>query len=121
MAQRWLDLLLASDFGLSQVFRNVGDGRFAEIAMPEVLTDENGMGAAIGDFDGDGDLDWFVTSIFDGSGSTSEFWGDSGNRMYENVGGAVFVDATERAGVRDGAWGWGACAVDFDNDGDLLM
>ncbi len=113
-----LDMLLASDYGHSQVFRNSGDGRFEDITS-NVITDENGMGAAVGDYDNDGDLDWFVTSIFDPSGVPSEAWGASGNRMYRNVGGGVFEDATDEAGVRDGSWGWGACFADFDLDGDL--
>ncbi|HUG72038.1 MAG TPA: CRTAC1 family protein, partial [Steroidobacteraceae bacterium] len=29
----------------------------------------------------------------------------------------AFTDITEQAGVRDGYWGWGACAADFNNDG----
>ena len=30
-----------------------------------------------------------------------------------------FEDATDAAGVADGGWGWGTCAADFDNDGNL--
>lgn len=111
------DLLLASDYGFSQYFRNMGGGRF-EDQSTAVLSDENGMGAAVGDYDNDGDLDWFVTSIFDPSGVPSPAWGASGNRLYRNTGG-VLDDATDEAGVRDGSWGWGACFADFDNDGDL--
>ena len=33
--------------------------------------------------------------------------------------GGTFVDATDQAGVVDGGWGWAACAIDFENDGDL--
>jgi len=113
-----LDVLLASDFGRSQVFRNIGGGRFEDIST-NVLTEENGMGAAVGDFDNDGDMDWFVTSIFDESPEAPDTWGHSGNRLYRNVGGGQFEDATEEAGVRDGGWGWGACFADFDNDGNL--
>lgn len=115
----WPDILMASDFGLSQVFRNRGDGTFAEMAR-DVLTEENGMGAAIGDYDNDGDLDWFVTSIEDrepaAPGGSDQH---SGNRMYRNRGDGSFEDVTDAAGVRDGAWGWAACFEDFDNDGDL--
>jgi len=112
----WPDLLLASDFGLSQVFRNLGNGRFTDIST-DVLTDENGMGAAVADFDNDGDLDWFVTSIFDAEGSPGGRDGTTGNRLYRNDGSGTFEDVTDAAGVRDGAWGWGACAADFNNDG----
>ena len=73
------------------------------------------MGAAVGDYDHDGDMDWFVTSIHDPEGSSG--YGPTGNRLYRNAGGGRFEDATDAAGVREGGWGWGACLADFDNDG----
>lgn len=113
-----VDLLVASDFETSQVFLGQGGGRFVDVST-DVLTDENGMGAAIGDFDNDGHLDWFVTSIYDPTRPSFDGWGVSGNRLYRNLGDGRFEDVTEEAGVRDGGWGWGACAADFDNDGLL--
>jgi hypothetical protein len=41
-----------------------------------------------------------------------------GNRLYRNEDGA-FVDVTDEAGVASDGWGWGACFIDFENDGDL--
>ena len=108
------DLLLAGDFGSTQVLRNDGGTRFVDITGP-AITDENGMGAAVADFDRDGDQDWFVTSIAGAPVETG--LGITGNRLYRNDGGGIFADATETAGVREGGWGWGACAADFDNDG----
>ena len=108
------DLLLTGDFGSSQVLRNDAGIAFVDITGAEI-TDENGMGAAIGDYDRDGDLDWFVSSIHDPE-RLSEF-GPTGNRLYRNRGGGRFEDATHFAGVRAGGWGWGACLADFDNDG----
>ena len=112
------DLLFASDFGTSQVFLNLDGNRFVD-ATTESISDENGMGAAVGDYDNDGDLDWFVTSITDPSGVAHPEWGASGNRLYRNRGDGTFDDATDSAGVRHGYWGWGACFADFDNDGHL--
>ena len=40
------------------------------------------MGSAIGDYDNDGDLDWFVTSIRDPNGIVEGNWGITGNRLY---------------------------------------
>jgi hypothetical protein len=114
----WPDILAASDFGNSGVSLNNGDGTFRD-ATTDVISDENGMGAAIGDYDNDGDLDWFVTSIFDTSPTGGSRWGISGNRLYRNRGDGTFEDATDEAGVREGGWGWGACFADFDNDGSL--
>ena len=111
------DILLSSDFGSSQVLRNEAGTAFVDTGG-EVITDENGMGAAVGDYDRDGDLDWFVTSIHDADGSSD--FGPTGNRLYRNIDGSgQFSDATEDAGVREGGWGWGTCFADFDNDGYL--
>ena len=109
------DLLLASDFGTSQVLRNDAGRTFTDISG-DALTDENGMGAAVVDVDRDGDLDWFVTSIHKSERRSGRE--PTGNRLYLNIGGAEpFVDVSDLAQVREGGWGWGACAADFDNDG----
>lgn len=117
------DLLVAADFETSQIFHNVGQGRFVEVALGVANPDENGMGAAVGDLDNDGDLDWFVTSIWDFDQDPEFNWGVSGNRMYLNRGDGTFVDATDHAGVREGDWGWAASFADFNNDGwlDIAM
>ncbi len=111
------DLAIAGDFEQSTALRNDA-GVFLATSQP--LTDENGMGGAVGDVDGDGDLDWFVTSISGPPASVDEIpRGHSGNRLYLNDGAGNFTDQSELAGVRDGGWGWGACMADFDNDGHL--
>jgi hypothetical protein len=115
---QWPDVLLAADYHNSAILRNRRNGTFT-VEQPPVLTDENGMGAAVGDYDNDGDLDWFVTSIFDHDGVAEGNWGTTGNRLYRNRGDGTFEDVTDAAGVRDGYWGWGACFADFDNDGWL--
>jgi hypothetical protein len=119
----WPDLAVAADFGTSRLFWNNGDGTFIDGTMAAgVGTDENGMGSTIGDYDGDGDLDWFVTAIFDADQTCDTNpcnWGYSGNRLYRNDGSRVFGDATDTAGVREGFWGWGSAFFDYDNDGDL--
>jgi hypothetical protein len=112
----WQDLLVASDGGTSRLFWNNGDGTFTDgTDAAGVGTDEFGMGSTIGDFDGDGDLDWFVTSII-----ANAIWDQgTGNRLYRNDGGRSFSDATTVAGVRYGGWGWGTTFLDLDNDRDL--
>lgn len=110
------DLLMANDFESSQVLMNsFGGDLFLDLTSDEI-SDENGMGNAVTDYDRDGDLDWFVTSIWDPDAPTN----GSGNRLYENADGfGGFIDVTEEAGVRIGHWGWGACFADFDNDGHM--
>ncbi len=100
---RDLDILMVSDFRGSRVLINNGNGTFSASSFrPD---DENGMGAAIGDYDNDGDLDWFVSSI-------------NGNRLFENLGSGDF-QRNSASGVEPGGWGWGSCFADFNADGWL--
>ncbi|MGQ0720222.1 MAG: FG-GAP-like repeat-containing protein [Candidatus Eiseniibacteriota bacterium] len=107
----WPDLLAASDFLTSHVFRSDGDGTFTNVTNPVVIKDDNGMGSAVGDYDNDGDLDWFVSSIYN-------FPFKIGNRLYRNDAG-TFADVTPTAGVANGSWAWGSTMQDFNNDGLL--
>ncbi|RZO75425.1 MAG: CRTAC1 family protein [OM182 bacterium] len=116
------DLLMTSDYGESQIYRNNDDGTFTRITNRDVIVDQNGMGAAVGDYDNDGDMDWFVTSIHN-----LELTGEQddiartlfGNRLYRNDGNGTFSDISNGTGIANGGWGWGACTADFDNDGLL--
>jgi enediyne biosynthesis protein E4 len=111
------DLLVTADFGTSRVLLNQG-GRFERADVP-AISDENGMGAAVGDYDGDGVFDWFVSSVWDADGVTEGDWGTTGNRLYRGLGGGAFEDRTDDAGVRAGDWGWAACFADLDRDAVL--
>jgi len=115
----FLDILIAADFLTSQVFINQKNGTFVNTTDRNVITDENGMGAGVGDYDNDGDLDWFVSSIYDPNMVAEANWGISGNRLYRNNGDGTFDDVTVAAGLEHGFWGWGSCFSDFDNDGNL--
>ncbi|HEV8246575.1 MAG TPA: CRTAC1 family protein [Polyangiaceae bacterium] len=112
------DLLVASDFATSRVLRNQGGGHF-EPWLSLVISDENGMGSAIGDYDGDGAFDWFVSSVWDADSVAEGDWGMSGNRLYRNLGDGTFEDVTDVAGVREGDWGWATCFADLNQDGML--
>ncbi len=114
------DILIASDFGTSTVLQNDGDNTYSNATDRAVISDENGMGAALGDINNDGFMDWFVSSIFDPNGVAEANWGVTGNRLYKNEGsvlGIKFEDISISAGIVDGAWGWGACMQDFNSDG----
>ena len=113
----WPDVLIAADFGTTQVALNNGDGTFRSLENRILREAQFGMGSALGDIDNDGDLDWFVSSIL---GPGTNIITPHGNRLFTNTGtAAVFVDAAERLGVADGSFGWGACFLDIDNDSDL--
>ena len=114
----WPDLLLSADFGTSQIYINNRNGTFTRTTT-SVISDQNGMGSAVGDYDNDGNLDWFVSSIFDTRPAPTVTLGTTGNRLYRNRGDGTFEDVTDAAGVRQGYWGWGASFSDFNNDGYL--
>jgi hypothetical protein len=112
---RYQDLVAVADIGQAGWFFNNGSG----ILLPGEDSDiDFGMGGAVGDIDNDGDLDLFMTSIYDEE-SNEKIRSSTGNRLLLNDGSGAFSDVTDVAGVREGFWGWGAIMADFDNDGDL--
>lgn len=116
------DLVIVGDFETTMVFKNSNNEKFVNITSPDVITDENGMGLAFGDYNNDGLIDWFVSSIFDPLNphiNAQYSWSGSGNRLYKNTGDGQFEDASIDAGISDGGWGWAACMKDFNLDGHL--
>ena len=89
------------------LYRNDGDGAFTDVtAAAGVGHTGYGHGACVGDVDGDGDLDLYVTNY-------------GPNVLYRNDGDGSFTDATAPAGVGDDAWGASCAFADYDLDGDL--
>ncbi len=110
------DLAIAGDFTTSQIFWNNGDGTFTDGTLAAgVGTGEDAMGLTIGDYDGDGQLDMFVSNLVDVPGEIDDH---SGNRLFRNNGNRTFSDQTDAGGVRDSGWSWGTTFLDHDNDGD---
>ena len=91
------------------LYHNDGKGHFTDVTREAGLeTSIIGMGAAVGDYDGDGFPDIFVTGI-------------GGNRLFHNQGDGTFVDVTDAAGVHgdDHVWSTGAVWIDIFGDGRL--
>ena len=109
------ELLIAADFQTSRALRNQRNGTLA-LATEEfgMGVDRNGMGICVGDFDRNGAVDTYVTSIFSDVPPPAGF---NGNTLYLNQGTGVCVQDAEARGCVDGGWGWGAVAVDLDLDG----
>ena len=110
-----LDLYAAGDRTPNLLYRNDG-GRFAEIgALAGVAYNDAGkplagMGVDVGDYDGDGRFDFFVTNYQ---------W--ETNSLYRNLGNGFFADVTFQAGLGVPSLqflAWGTLFIDYDNDGD---
>jgi hypothetical protein len=75
-----------------------------------------GGGAALGDYDGDGRPDLYVTN-------STAHWGKPNTRhcgrLFRNLGGGKFRDVTAESGIRACGLGMGAFWADLDGDGRL--
>ncbi len=113
----WVDVFVANDSTPNFLFHNDAGKRFTEAALlagVSVASDgmpRAGMGTDFGDYDGDGDLDLFV--------SNHEL---EAHTLFRNLGKGLFEDATFPSGVGPATLpyvGFGAAFVDYDNDADL--
>ncbi len=117
---RYPELILAGDFATTRLYRNNRNGTFTEISASSGFgVPTFGMGLCVADLDRDGDLDSYVTSIFESRSPNPNYL--NGNALFRNDGSANFVEIAAAAGVSDGGWGWGVVAGDFDHDGWLDM
>ena len=114
-----LDLYVANDTSTNHVYRNNGNGTFADVSAESWAADFRGsMGLTAGDYDADGDIDLFMSH-----------WVDEENALYRNLfkedGIAErirFVDESYTALLAEESIkqiGWGTALFDYDNDGDL--
>jgi len=86
---------------------------FGEVPSTQIL-EVKGGGLALIDYDRDGDLDVFVPN-----GATLAHPNEGpGCRLFENLGGLHFRDATETAELTFKRWGVGVAVGDVDGDGD---
>ena len=82
------DLLLGCDISTNSLWRN-DEGVLTDVSALVGVDDiENAMGSTVGDFDRDGDFDWFLTAIYANPPLPYEGFGSSGNRLYVNNGDA---------------------------------
>ncbi|MEM6631838.1 MAG: FG-GAP-like repeat-containing protein [Bacteroidota bacterium] len=113
------DLLVANDFGEwvlpNALFRNqYPEPQFMNISRTSGMDlGIYGMGIALGDYDQDLDLDYYITNL-------------GANVLMENNTDGTFSEVAAEAGIADTygldsllAVGWGTVFMDMDNDADL--
>jgi hypothetical protein len=90
------------------LLRNNGNGTFTDVTVAAgAQAIMNGMGVAIGDYDNNGFLDFYVTNI------------EEGGRFFHNNGDGTFTERAVAAGVAvEQRVSWGCVFFDFDFDGD---
>src|SRR5271167_4812407 len=113
----WMDIYLVnsgpSDFYQpamplrNALYHNNRDGTFTDVTQKAGVPGGGyGMGVAVGDYNGDGFPDLYVTQL-------------GRNILYRNNGDGTFTDVTEKAGVAAAGWSSSAVWFDYDNDGRL--
>jgi hypothetical protein len=113
----WMDIYLVNsgkcDFFTpnpplrNALYRNNRDGTFTDVTLEAGVAGGGfGQGVAVGDYDGDGFPDLYVTQ-----------YGRS--ILFHNNGDGTFSDVTEKAGVAAPGWASSAVWFDYDNDGRL--
>lgn len=118
----WPDLAVIGDFRTSRMFWNEGDGTFSDgTAAAGFDVIDSGMGLAVGDHDGDGMLDLFVSEISSVT-QTEAILPGMGCRFFSNRGGRRFGRVARDLGLaQGGGWGWGATFLDVERDGVLEL
>jgi hypothetical protein len=113
----WVDLAVANDSVPNYLYHNRHDGTFEDVsylsgfAFTEDGREQASMGIAVGDYNRDGKVDFYVTAF-----------SDDYNALYRNDGDGNFSDVSYQAGLADPTipfLAWGDGFLDFDNDGLL--
>ncbi len=113
----WMDLFVANDSNPNFLYHNRGNGRFesvgllAGVALNAEARAQAGMGVDAGDYDGDGLLDFVLTTF-----------AHDNKTIYRNLGGGQFEDVSKAAAIAAPTFepmGWGVAFTDVDLDGKL--
>ncbi len=91
----------------NRLYQQKPDGSFEDVTERAGLRGEGySMGAAAGDYDGDGFVDLYVTAV-------------GGGTLYRNRGDGTFEDTTRRTGTTASGWLTSAGWLDYNRDGRL--
>jgi len=91
----------------NRLYRNDGGFHFTDVTASAGVGDTSyGQGCCAADYDGDGDIDLYVSNF-------------GPNVLYRNNNDGTFTDVTAAAGVGDPGWGQTCSFLDYDRDGWL--
>ena len=111
-----IDIFVANDTMMNQLWINRGDGTFADesllrgCALDEHGMAKAGMGVEASDLDDDGDIDLLVVNL---QGQTDSYFRNDGG-FFSDQTGAIGLGSASRSFTR-----FGVGFADFDNDGRL--
>lgn len=92
---------------ISRLYKNLGEMKFEDVTLNTgVGFGKFAEGVAVGDYDGDGDQDIFVS-------------GFQSSALFQNQADGTFQDVTAVAGLTNHGWATSCAFADFDRDGDL--
>jgi hypothetical protein len=129
------DDLYVTNYGGNTLYRNRGDGTFADVTQSAGIG-AGGWSASAGffDYDNDGKLDLFVTRYLSWTFQNNRYCGEKkpgfraychpdnydgvSNLLYHNNGDGTFTDVSSKAGiVNQNGKGLGVSFADYDGDG----
>ncbi len=117
-----MDLVLTHDFNpvrqMPSFFNNDGTGYFSADTNAPVLN-IFGMGVSSGDYDRDGDFDYYTSTIFGFENTRNEFIKNNDGVTFDLVSESLRTTGGENIPSSNGVVYWGSAFLDADNDGDL--
>ena len=131
------DDIYVTNYGPNHLFLNSGDGTFRNADIAVLEGNEWSSSASFGDYDADGDVDLYVTNYLEFNpqdlpedSQLCRYRGirvqcgprgmiPTADRLYENLGGERFRDASAESGIGavPASYGLGVVWTDYDDDG----
>lgn len=113
----WLDVFLVDGGSVAdrtvaararhRLYRNRGNGTFEDVTTTSGIRPRGyGLGACAGDYDNDGLIDLYVTTV-------------GSNQLFHNVGRSRFTEVSNAGGANPKLWSTSCAFLDVDRDGDL--
>jgi hypothetical protein len=113
----WIDIFLVDGGSFAdaavarrashRLFKNRGNGTFSDVTTGSGIRHRNyGMGACAGDYDNDGRIDLYITTV-------------GPNALYRNTGNGKFSEVPRAGGADTPMWSTSCGFLDIDRDNDL--